>query len=439
MSRIYGIDLGTTNSLIGNGDILYTGLVSSSVNIKEGCQVKRSEYGNDIVSSYKVYMSSGDEGKLAVSASSIILKDLVNKANAKTQLNSKDVVISVPAKFSSSQRSAVAEAASRAGLNLRGLINEPTAAALYVCRELKDLVVVYDLGGGTFDVSILDSRIGLYTVVASDGRIIAGDNFDEAIMERALKDKGVKIRFRTKDNMAKLRMECRHAKEELQKQRCEQYVDMKQFGVDVPWELSVPVYIEIMKETFQETLRLTEYVLSTNVPQCETPSVVFVGGSTACPYLREWILKSLRLKEVPCEINPDLLVAKGVALYARMLEEGKVEELVEDVTRRLCIADKSGRAKTIIDKNSIIPIESSITVCNYATARFLELDLYQGDSIVAAENEYIGTLQYDYGEVKEAMTGDVEVVVKVDRDGIVRLSGVDVLTGISQDIVLNVR
>lgn len=435
----YGIDLGTTNSLIGNGENLFTGLVSSSVNIATGQQVDRNQFGEDIVSSYKVNMSTGKEGQLSIKASSIILKDLVNKANMKTGSWSKDVVISVPAKFSSTQRSAVAEAAKIAGLNLKGLINEPTAAALYVCREMKDLVIVYDLGGGTFDISVLDSRIGLYTVVASDGRILAGDDFDEALMDGAIKERNIKIRLRSEKNMSHFKTLMRNAKETLQLQRCTQYVDMSMFGESKPYELTVDTYVETMKNVFRETIDLTEYVLRGNVPECEKPKIVFVGGSTACPYLRDWVSKSLGLEVYGCDINPDLLVAKGVALYAEMLEQGKVEELVEDVTRRLCIEDKSGRAKTIIEKNSIIPIKSSIQVTNNKKSRYLELRLYQGDCLLASENEYIGTLVYDYGCEMEAGEGYIEVEVKVDRNGIVTLKGIDILTGIEQDITLTMR
>lgn len=435
----YGIDLGTTNSLIGNGENLFTGLVSSSVNIATGQQVDRNQFGEDIVSSYKVNMSTGKEGQLSIKASSIILKDLVNKANMKTGSWSKDVVISVPAKFSSTQRSAVAEAAKIAGLNLKGLINEPTAAALYVCREMKDLVIVYDLGGGTFDISVLDSRIGLYTVVASDGRILAGDDFDEALMDGAIKERNIKIRLRSEKNMSHFKTLMRNAKETLQLQRCTQYVDMSMFGESKPYELTVDTYVETMKNVFRETIDLTEYVLRGNVPECEKPKIVFVGGSTACPYLRDWVSKSLGLEVYGCDINPDLLVAKGVALYAEMLEQGKVEELVEDVTRRLCIEDKSGRAKTIIEKNSIIPIKSSIQVTNNKASRYLELRLYQGDCLLASENEYIGTLVYDYGCEMEAGEGYIEVEVKVDRNGIVTLKGIDILTGIEQDITLTMR
>ena len=137
----YGIDLGTTNSLIGSGEELYTGLVSSSVNSLTGKQVSRDVVGENIVSSYKVDMTTGSDGDYAVRCSSVILRDLANRVHESTGNIVEDVVISVPAKFHHSQRQAVCKAGAMAGLNVVGLINEPTAAAIYMCRDIKDLVV----------------------------------------------------------------------------------------------------------------------------------------------------------------------------------------------------------------------------------------------------------------------------------------------------------
>ena len=132
----FGIDLGTTNSLIGSGDMLFSGLVSSSVDVKNGKQVSRDEVGEDIVSSYKVDMTTGTEGELAIGCSSVILKTLADHVTNTTGFPVNDVVISVPAKFTHTQRQAVYKAGEKAGLNVVGLINEPTAAAIFVCREM---------------------------------------------------------------------------------------------------------------------------------------------------------------------------------------------------------------------------------------------------------------------------------------------------------------
>lgn len=435
----YGIDLGTTNSLIGSGDNLYSGLVSSSVNVREKKQSPRDIVSDDIVSSYKVNMTIGNEGKLSIACSSTILKDLAERASLATGTNVTDIVVSVPAKFSHTQRQAVWEAARLAGLNMKGLINEPTAAAIYVCRDMKDLVIVYDLGGGTFDVTLVDSRAGSYYVVATEGEILAGDDFDEALANIAYKDCGIKMRFRGKDSLKVLMSRIRIAKESMQRTGLTQYVDMTDFGYHGAWELTLSIYKETMKRVFAKTISLTKHLLECFIDSTETPKLVFAGGSTACPFLKEWVVEETRLQVVECNEPPDYIVAKGVALYAEMLFLGKAQREVDDVTKRLSIEDDKGRSATIIEKNTTIPVTETITVSNGIRSDKLEIRLYQGDSIVAANNDYIGTLVYKYDKVMEPEEGFVDISVTVDRDGRVSLIGTDVLTMESQEIKLVMR
>lgn len=432
----YGIDLGTTNSLIGSGENLYTGLVSSSVNVKTKQQSARDIVSGDIVSSYKVNMTIGEEGKLSIACSAIILRDLAEKASMAAKDNVTDIVVSVPAKFSHTQRQAVWEAAKIAGLNMKGLINEPTAAAIYVCRDMKDLVIVYDLGGGTFDVTLVDSRAGSYYVVASEGEILAGDNFDEALALRAFDDCKVKLRFRGKDNLKRLKAAVRLAKESIQRTGLVQYVDMTPYGYNGMWQLTEAIYVPIMKEVFARTISLTRHILQANLDETESPRIVFAGGSTACPYLREWVCKETKLQAVECHEPPDYIVAKGVALYAEMLFNGTAVREVDDVTKRLSIEDNRGMSITVIEKNTTIPITETMTVSNSIRSDKLEIRLYQGDSITAASNDYIGTLVYNYDKVMEPEEGFVDISVTVDRDGRISLMGTDVLTMQSQKIDL---
>ena len=168
----YGIDLGTTYSLIGRGDKLFTGLVCSNIDTETGKEVSRDTTGKTIVSSYKKDMSMGESGDLARRCSSIVLRELADRASKVTGEEVKDVVISVPASFTHSQRQAVRTAGLEAGLNVVGLTNEPTAGAICVCKNTKDYIIVYDLGGGTFDVSVVDARTGIYTVLDTNGLMI---------------------------------------------------------------------------------------------------------------------------------------------------------------------------------------------------------------------------------------------------------------------------
>ncbi len=440
MNKIFGIDLGTTNSLIGSGDTLYSGLVASNVNISTGSQCSRDTYGDDIVSSYKINMTTGTEGQLPIKCSSIILKELAKLGTLNSGVPVKDVIISVPAEFTHTQRQAVKNAGEMAGLNVITLINEPTAAALYVCKNLKDLVVVYDLGGGTFDVTIIDARAGNYFIVATDGNShLAGDNFDRALVEAAYNEFKIKIRYRGGNYRKKFTTQMRKAKEALQRSGCTQFVSLEDYGVNGSFSLTVDKYCKIMRDTFAETVRLTNYLIKANLNDTENPKLVFVGGSTACPYLRDWVKSETGLSSIDCDTAPDLLVAKGAALYAEMYANGLAQKEVEDVTKRLCIEDAYGSTITLIDKNTTIPTEATSMVSNNVDSQTLELNLYQGDSILASGCDYIGTLIYDYGRVMKANDGYVEVKITVGYDGRVSLMCSDLFTGHEQKVELVMR
>lgn len=440
MSRICGIDLGTTNSLIGHGEELYTGLVSSSVNVRTKSQVTRDDVSDDVVSSYKVNMTTGSSGELPIACSSIILSTLCEMASKRTGEYIEDIVVSVPAKFSHTQRQAVWKAAEMAGLTMHGLINEPTAAAIYVCRDMKDLVVVYDLGGGTFDVTILDSRAGNYFVVATDGNgHLAGDNFDEALADLAMSELKIKMRYRSKQNIKLLKNKIRNAKEVLQRCGMTQYIDMSDVGCASDWEMTVDKYVDTMKKVFQPTVNLTNQIVQVNLSTIEQPKIVFVGGSTACPYLRQWVCEETGLEPVYCTEPPDYIVAKGVALYAEMIENGTAYKEVEDVTKCLCIEDNLGRAEVIIEKNTPIPTSEIKTFDNSEDTQFLNINLYQGDSLYCRDNDYIGTLVYDYGSVRPAHEGLVDIEITVDHDGRVSLMCTDILRCDTQKVDLVIK
>ena len=431
----FGIDLGTTNSLIGRGDKMYTGLVSSSVDFATRRQVERNVATPTSYSSYKANMTTGDTGKMPMDASSIILRTLADKVYAATGELCQDVVISVPAKFTNTQRTAVKLAAEKAGLNLKGLINEPTAAAICVCKEQKKHVVVFDLGGGTFDVTLLDSRFGSYMVEATEGIILAGDDFDKALLDYAMSIVKLPIRYRTPINMKQMLARVRLVKEEIQATKQAAILSLTDI-LDFPFEceISVDTYVAIMKDVFAPTLKLSKKLLMTYTYDDDLPEFVFVGGSTICPYLREWIASELGFKSYLWSKDADFIVARGVALYALMLETGEAETQVDDVTQRLSIEDAKGWAMPVIEKNSIIPTSASITVCNEVAGDELTLDLYSGDETLCSQNEYLGTLHYKYNKEMAAQEGWVEVTISVDRNGLIHIVGTDILTQEQQEI-----
>ena len=433
---ICGIDLGTTYSLIGHGDTIYSGLVASAVDLNTKQQVDIDFINPDVIHSYKVDMTTGDSGKLPIACSSIVLMELANIASRKTGEEIKDVVISVPAKFTATQRKATWLAAEHAGLNPRGLINEPTAAALYACKSYKDLIIVYDLGGGTFDVTILDARTGQYYVVASDGNgKLAGDNLDRAIAQLAMNTCKVKIMNKTKQNLLKLYNACRHAKENITTYSDKEYIQIPE--MELSFELTRDKYIEVMHRVFQPTVDLTKQVIANNLLECDKPKLLFVGGSTADKYLRDWVSSELGLEEFPQVGDPSYIVAKGVAMYAEMVETGQAEVEITDVTTRLSVGLSTGLTETIIEENSAIPTEDSYIAVNSDTTNTLTINLYQGEGVTVNDVTYIGTLCYDYGRTVEAGKGIVDIGVAINRDGVITLSATDLARNNTQKIDLH--
>lgn len=328
MSKIYGIDLGTTNSVLGLGDQLLTGLVPSVVDLRTG------NAGNDVLEemsaarSFKCDISLSKEGQLSVSASSRVLRQLVKESGE----NVERVVISVPAYFSDNQRQATIKAAQLAGLDVVGLINEPTAAAIYASKSRQALSLVFDLGGGTFDVSVVDSRFGDYDVQATDGCILGGDNFDANIRRWVIKEAGIKVHHLNQEDLVRLKWECSKLKIRVQQSRHAEELDLTTYGAGRIL-LSPDTYKEIMKLTFAETIIKAKKVLGEAVPVGERFDLVMVGGSTRCPFLREWVAEEMGQDPVPLFYDPDKIVAQGAALYAQMIYDGTAQVRVSDVTQ----------------------------------------------------------------------------------------------------------
>lgn len=415
----YGIDLGTTNSLIGLYEKKFLSkLVPSCVNLTTG--VVGSDAFEDMAAkrSFKVDISLGTEGIMPVTASSAVLKELKRIAGGDCV---KDVVISVPAYFSDNQRQATVNAATKSGLDVKGLVNEPTAAAMYIAQKKKSLFVVYDLGGGTFDVSIIDARFGSYDVQATDGRIIGGDNFDKAILQYFVKQGNIALHKMNKEQVTALQHFASKQKIAVQKAHADIVVDLSQWGGN-RIVFKEKDYIQLMKLTFGETITLLKRMVNAYIPDNEHYEVLLVGGSTRCPYLREWIGETLDIKiDVP-DYDPDRVVAQGAALYAHILETSNIDAQVSDVTKQLSIAMADGTCNVIVEANSKIPLSVEQMITNSTESDKLSVNLLQGEALFASENECIGTLVYDYGEVKAPMDGTVFVTVDIDNKGTITFS-----------------
>lgn len=418
---IYGMDLGTTNSMIGLGDELISEMVPSIAKIETEEAGEKLRHDFDTSRSFKVDISLGNEGKESVVASSLVLKEMKRIAEEKGY-NVKDVVISVPAYFSDNQRQATRRAAEMAGMNVVSLINEPTAAAMFYSKNMKDLTLVFDLGGGTFDVSVIDSRFGNYDVQSTDGVKVGGDNLDSAIMKYILKEAKFALHHLTKSELGEIKYLCEQAKIAIQKTRSDYVFDFTKFEdkvKDFYPTLSVSMYKELMKTVFAGTISTTKQVIAQSIQYGDKFQILLVGGSTRCPFLQEWLADEVGVKPAKLTYNPDKIVGQGACLYAKMVETGEAEILVSDVTKALSIGMHDGTVRNIIMKNSKVPITDTLMVTNPVESSGLELKLYQGDSALAVNNEYIGTLRYDFGEVKEVNTANVKITVSVASDGVI--------------------
>lgn len=414
--NIYGIDLGTTNSLIGLREEFLSELVPSVVDLKSKVAGDSVRDKVDADRSFKIDMSMALEGQPSIVDSSYVLKELRRIAGGSKVI---DVVISVPAYFKDSQRQATKEAAKLAGLNVVALINEPTAAAMYISKTRKQLSVVYDLGGGTFDVSIIDSRFGNYDVQASDGLILGGDDFDTAIFRHVCKGAKVAVHHLSKNDIMALKIQCAKWKIQMQQERRDITLDLSMWGGSNSFIFTEQSYIALMKLTFSETITKTKDVIAEAIPYGDAYDIVLVGGSTRCPYLREWLTRELGQAPVELFYDPDRVVAQGAAMYADLIAKGEADVMVSDVTCALSIGLSDGTVRVIIDKNSKLPITNSTMAYNDKASDKMQLDIYQGDSKLASQNEHIGRVVYDFGKIVEAYEGCVEVTMAVDVSGVI--------------------
>lgn len=416
---VYGIDLGTTNSILGLGDKLLTGLVPSVVNM-ETHRVGTEERENPkAVRSFKVDISMGKEGVQSVAASSEVLKELKRQAGLKGKIKS---VVTVPAEFDDNQRKATIRAAELADIEVVSLLNEPTAAALYLSKGKKNVIVVFDLGGGTFDVSVIDSRFGNYDVQYSAGNAhLGGDDFDRLIVQHFVKMGKISLFRLNKEQQLKLKLLATKSKIKMQKTRTDFEIDLSAFN-GVRMTFTEANYISLMKRAFLKCMTQLHQVINASIEVGSRFDVVLVGGSTRCPYLREWVEREVGQKPIDATYDPDYAVAYGAALYGQMCESGEVDYMVSEITKGISVGLADGTVQTVVMSGSKIPIEEELMLVNPQDADILDVALYQGDSGLVRNNYYIGNLSYDYGCTKPKLQGPVLVTVRVNGSGTITLS-----------------
>lgn len=472
MSKVIGIDLGTTNSCVavmegGEAVVIPNAegnrTTPSVVGFKKdgervvGETAKRQAITNPdrTISSIKRHMGTTHKETIdskaysAQEISAIILQKLKADAEAYLGQTVTQAVITVPAYFNDSQRQATKDAGSIAGLEVLRIVNEPTAAALaYGLEKQEDqTILVFDLGGGTFDVSILELGDGFFEVKATSGdNHLGGDDFDQLVMEwlasEFKKEHGVDL-LKDKAAVQRLKDAAEKAKKELSGVLTTTISLPFITVVDgVPQHLELNLtrakFDELTASLVERTIGPTRQALSdSGLSASEIDKIVLVGGSTRIPAVQEAI-KKLTGKEPHKGVNPDEVVALGAAVQAGVLT-GEVKDVVLlDVTPlSLGIETAGGVLTKMIDRNTTIPTSKSQVFSTYADMQTqVEIHVLQGERAMAKDNKTLG--RFILSDIPAAPRGvpQIEVTFDIDANGIVNVSALDKGTGKSQKITI---
>lgn len=473
MGKIIGIDLGTTNSAVavmeGGEPVIIANLEGNRTTpsvvafAKDGERLigetaKRQAITNPdrTIQSIKREMGTNHKNKIddkdftPQEISAMILQKI--KADAESYLGEKvtEAVITVPAYFTDSQRQATKDAGRIAGLEVKRIINEPTAAALAygVDKEQgQHKIMVFDLGGGTFDVSILDVGDGVFEVLATRGNnSLGGDDFDKVLIDyindQFKRENGIDL---VKDTMSlqRLKEAAEKAKKELSTTMSTNinlpFITANQSGpLHLNMDITRAKFEELTGDLVQKTIEPVKAALKdSGLKASEIEKVLLVGGSTRIPAVQDAV-KKLIGRDAQKDINPDECVALGAALQGGILGGEVKDILLLDVTPLSLGIETLGSVTTVlIERNTTIPTKKSqvfSTAADNQTA--VDIHVLQGERQMAADNKTLGRFQLDGIAPARRGVPQIEVTFDIDANGIVNVSAKDMGTGKEQNITI---
>jgi molecular chaperone DnaK len=471
MSRAVGIDLGTTNSVIAvldGGDPTVVAnaeggrTTPSVVSFKDGEVLvgevaKRQAITNPDQTVRSVKRHMGTDWSIEVDGKSYTAQEISArilmklKRDAESFLGDKvtDAVVTVPAYFNDAQRQATKEAGQIAGLNVLRIINEPTASSLAygLDKETDQTILVFDLGGGTFDVSVLEIGDGVFEVKSTSGDTqLGGDDWDQAVIDWLVgvfkNDNGV--------DLAKDRMALQRLKEAAEKAKIE-LSSVAETEINLPFITATaegPLHLQ-QKLTRSEFQKLTEELLErtkspfqqaikdAGISVSEIEHVVLVGGSTRMPAVQE-LVKEFTGKEPHKGVNPDEVVAAGAAIQAGVLKGDVKDILLLDVTPLTLGIETKGAVMTkMIERNTTIPTKrSEIFTTAENNQPEVEIHVLQGERAMAGDNNSLGKFRLTGIPPAPMGVPQIEVTFDIDANGIVHVNAKDLATGKEQKMTI---